>query len=118
MTELEKRQFKELLDFKRNLESSNTIPLSIDQSFRDRFALSRYKIYAVGTFTTLGGDAFESISITGVTPTDIAFVTLKTQGAGTRTIISAAADTNEVDVVLSGNPGTDHVISYLVIRPQ
>ena len=37
MNEQEKQQLQELLNWKKSLESSSTIPLSIDQSFRQRF---------------------------------------------------------------------------------
>lgn len=39
MTPQEQAQLKELIDFKRNLESSNTIPLTVDQAFRGRFVI-------------------------------------------------------------------------------
>ena len=38
MTPEERQQLKDLMKFKKNLESSNSIPLNIDQSFRDRFS--------------------------------------------------------------------------------
>lgn len=37
MTPEEKQQLQELLDFKKSLEMSSSIPLSIDQAFRERF---------------------------------------------------------------------------------
>ena len=37
MTPEEKLQLNELVEFKKNLERSSTIPLSIDQAFRERF---------------------------------------------------------------------------------
>jgi hypothetical protein len=69
-----------------------------------------------GTFTTAGGDANESISVTGVASTDIVSVTVKTAGATPRSIVSAAAGTNAISVVLSGDPSTDHVLQYVVFR--
>lgn len=75
-----------------------------------------YFVKFAGTFTTVGGDANESITVTGMTSSDIAIVTLKAKGAVPRTILTAAANTNAIDVVLSGDPSTDHVISYMVLR--
>lgn len=40
MTPEQQQQLSELIEFKKNLESSNSIPLAIDQSFRDRFQFS------------------------------------------------------------------------------
>ncbi len=67
-----------------------------------------------GTFTTAGGDANESITVTGVTSADIVSVTVKTAGATPRSIVSAAAGTDAIAVVLSGDPSTDHVLQYIV----
>jgi hypothetical protein len=75
-----------------------------------------HRVLAAGNFTTLGGDASESITVTGATSSDIAIVVLKTAGATPRTITTAAAGTNTVTVVLSGDPSTDHVLSYMVLR--
>lgn len=75
-----------------------------------------YKIYKAGNFTTVGGDATESISLSGVTSSDLAIVLLKTAGATPRTIVSSAAGTDAVSVVMSGDPSTDHVLTYLVLR--
>ena len=37
MTPQEKQQLQELLEFKRKLEASHSIPLNVDQAFRKRF---------------------------------------------------------------------------------
>lgn len=75
-------------------------------------------IIASGLHTTAGGDANENIVVTGALATDIAIVTLKTVGATPRTILTAAAGEDDIDVVLSGDPSTDHVLQYLVYRPS
>lgn len=69
-----------------------------------------------GTFTTAGGDANESISVAGVLGTDLCFVQLKTKGGTPRTILTAVCGTDTIDMVLSGDPSTDHVIVYQVLR--
>lgn len=78
--------------------------------------LQSHKVIAAGNFTTAGGDANETITATGATSSDIAIVTLKTAGAVPRTITTAAAGTDSIAVVLSGDPSTDHVLNYLVLR--
>lgn len=69
-----------------------------------------------GTFTTLGGDATEVITVTGATGTDVVSVLVKTAGATPRTVTAAAAGTNNITVTLSGDPSTDHVLQYVVYR--
>ncbi len=74
------------------------------------------RVIASGTFTTAGGDANESITATGALATDLAFVQLKAKGVTPRTILTAAANTDAIDVVMSGDPSTDHVICWQIIR--
>lgn len=74
------------------------------------------KIIAHGDFTTVGGDANEAITATGATSSDFVLVSLKTKGATPRTILTAAPGTDVVNVVLSGDPSTDHVITWAVLR--
>lgn len=69
-----------------------------------------------GSFTTLGGDASESITVTGAAATDLAFVVVKTAGATPRSIVAAAAATNAINVTMSGDPSTDHVLAYQILR--
>lgn len=78
--------------------------------------VSSHEIIAAGNFTTLGGDANESITVSGALATDLAFVVLKTAGATPRTILTSAAATNAINVVLSGDPSTDHVLTYQLLR--
>lgn len=74
------------------------------------------QIVASGNFTTVGGDANEAITVSGALATDIAIVTLKTAGSTPRTILTAAAATNAINLVFSGDPAADHVVSYLLVR--
>lgn len=69
-----------------------------------------------GEFTTIGGDANEAISVTGVVPADRPIVLVKTRGAVPRVVESASAGTNVINVVMSGDPSTDHVLNYFVFR--
>ncbi len=76
---------------------------------------SHIVVYA-GEFTTVGGDADEVISVSGVVATDLVHVTLHTKGASPVTILQAQADTNVINVVMSADPSTDHVLTYSVLR--
>lgn len=69
-----------------------------------------------GDHTTAGGDAAETIAVVGALDTDIVIVTVKTAGATPRSVVAAAADADEIDVTMSGDPSTDHVLSYVVLR--
>jgi hypothetical protein len=73
-------------------------------------------IVGAGKFTTVGGDATESITVTGAIAGDTVLVTVATNGATPRTVTTAVAATDAITVVLSGDPSTDHVLNYAVIR--
>lgn len=75
-----------------------------------------HRVFAAGTFTTLGGDANETISAVGALGTDLAFVQLKAKGITPRTILTAAANTDSIDLVFSGDPSTDHVVCWQLLR--
>lgn len=78
-------------------------------------AMSHY-VYAAGEFTTAGGDTDETITVTGVVATDIVLVTMHTAGATPVTIVDASASAGQIDVDMSADPSTDHVLSYVVLR--
>ena len=69
-----------------------------------------------GKFTTAGGDATESIPVVGAVAGDIAIVNVQTLGTGSRSIIAAIPTTDAITVTLSGDPTTDHILSYMVLR--
>lgn len=75
-----------------------------------------HRVFAAGTFTTVGGDANESITATGALATDLAFVEIRTVGGTPRTIVSAIAATNAINVVFSGDPAADHVVCWQLLR--
>lgn len=72
-------------------------------------------VYA-GTFATAGGDAAETIAVSGALATDTCYVTVKTAGAIPRSIVAAAVGADEIAVTLSGDPDTDHVLQYQIVR--
>lgn len=69
-----------------------------------------------GTFTTVGGDAAEAITVTGAAATDIVVVTVKTAGVSPASVVAAAAATNAINVTMSADPSSDHVLQYVVFR--
>lgn len=73
-------------------------------------------VVAAGSFTTAGGDATESITSADVAVGDLCFVTNKVNGATPRTVLTAEAASGAITVTMSGDPSTDHVLQYLVIR--
>lgn len=75
-----------------------------------------YKCIAAGSHTTAGGDANESITVAGALSTDLAFVVLHTKGATPRTILTAQAASGAINVEMSGDPSTDHVLKYQLLR--
>jgi hypothetical protein len=66
-------------------------------------------------YTTVAG-ATQTITVPGVQATDLVFAQVKTPGGTPRTIVSAAATLNTVTIVMSGDPTTDHVLYYQVLR--
>lgn len=69
-----------------------------------------------GTHTTAGGDASETITVEGVTSADYALVYISAPGATPRTLNGYVTDNGSINVTMSGDPSTDHVLSYVVFR--
>ena len=69
-----------------------------------------------GQHTTVGGDANETATVTGVLATDIVIATIEDNGTNNVTLLQAAAAANAVNFTLSANPGTDCIINYMVLR--
>lgn len=75
-----------------------------------------YVLQYAGSFTTAGGDATESITVTGAVASDLVMVVVKTAGATPRSVVAATAASNAITVTMSGDPSTDHVLHYFVFR--
>lgn len=73
-------------------------------------------VVACGRFTTVGGDANESITVSDAAVGDTVLVTVNTNGATPRTVTTAIAASGAINVVMSGDPSNDHVLNYVVIR--
>ncbi len=75
-----------------------------------------HRVIAGGTFTTVGGDASEAITVSGALATDFPVVVVKTAGATPRSIVAQTAASNAINLTMSGDPSTDHVLTYLLFR--
>ena len=74
-------------------------------------------IVAQGEFTTEGGDASETIIEAEAKTTDFVIVMLQTEGATPTTVDAANITTDgQIAVTMAGDPSTDHVLTYMVIR--
>lgn len=113
--------------FPQNLADLMARVVSGANAFRDReaklaqvivdgLAPGGSRIVASGVHTTVGGSATEDIAVPGVQVGDTVVVTLNVEGSTPRTIDTAIAAADEVSVVFSGDPSTDHVVSYIVMR--
>lgn len=69
-----------------------------------------------GKHTTTGGSPTEAFTVTGVLSTDIVMAVLQAKGATPRTILTVAPTTDTITLVFSGDPSTDHIVAYEVIR--
>ena len=73
-------------------------------------------VVAAGEFTTAGGDTTETIPVAGLLATDSVTVVVKTAGAAPVTIEDQSASAGQIDLTMSADPSTDHVLSYQVLR--
>lgn len=73
-------------------------------------------LIAAGSFTTAGGDTAETITIAGALATDICHVTVNTKGSTPSLVVEARAAAGQIDVVMSVDPSTDHVLDYSLMR--
>jgi len=75
-----------------------------------------YVIVYAGEATTAGGDATETVTVTGALATDIVFANVQTEGSTPVTLDAVAVTADTVTATFSADPSTDHVWSYMVIR--
>jgi hypothetical protein len=80
------------------------------------FIKPSHRVVASGQHTTAGGDTAESATVTGALATDIAIASIEDNGTNNVTLIQTAAASNAVNFTLSGDPSTDAIINYLVLR--
>lgn len=75
-----------------------------------------YIVKFAGKFTTAGGDANETVTVTGALASDIAIATIADNGTNDVTLLQTVAVEDAVNFTLSANPGTDCIINYMVLR--
>ncbi len=73
-------------------------------------------LIAAGLFTTAGGDVNETITIAGALATDVCHVTVNDMGASPVLVSDAKAAAGQIDVVMSADPSTDHILNYTLAR--
>lgn len=76
-----------------------------------------WDIFAHGSATSAGGDATETVTITGALATDKVLVTVTDDGTNSVTISDAKMTANTLTVVFSGDPSSDATFDYVVFRP-
>lgn len=101
------------------IETAETIDpadASISLEHLDSGIVPSHVVKYAGKFTTLGGDATETITVTGLAATDVVHVTVQTAGGTPRSVVAAIPSTNTITVTLSGDPSTDHILAYSCLR--
>ena len=69
-----------------------------------------------GQGTTTGGSATEAIAVTGALVSDLAFVQMVDNGTNNVTIIDAVVTADTLTVTFSGDPSSDTVINFQLLR--
>ena len=69
------------------------------------------------TYTTVGGDANETVALASVKSTDTLSTVTFVDNPHTRTIVSAVTASGAVNIVLSGDPQNDTTYKFTVYRP-
>ncbi len=82
----------------------------------DDGVLPSHVVKFAGKHTTAGGDATEVITVTGLLTTDVVHVSIQTKGATPRTIVASVLTADTITVEMSGDPSTDHILSYSALR--
>lgn len=69
-----------------------------------------------GKATTVGGAASEDVTVTGAVAGDIVIASLIQKGGTPRTLLTAITGTDKITLTFSGDPSTDHIVGYQVLR--
>lgn len=75
-----------------------------------------YEVVFAGEHTTVGGNAVEAKTVTGVSADDLVIATLHTGSGTPRTLLTSVASANTITFTFSGDPSTTHVVTYMVLR--
>lgn len=79
-------------------------------------ATASHVVKFAGQETTAGGSASESFTVTGALATDLAFVQVVNDGTNNVTVLQADVSADSLDVTFSGDPSSDTVINYQILR--
>jgi hypothetical protein len=74
------------------------------------------KRHRTGHVTTTGGSATETFEVPGVQSDDAIMAQMRNQGSNNVSIVSATCQTDGFAVTFSGDPGSDHDLSYFIIQ--
>jgi len=109
---------KFLLNRMNSIASKVQLGTLLDQASADAAAAtgSHKVVYAGKHTSTANGGGVNAVTVTGVLATDIVFVTLQTEGASPESIVKAVPSTNTITITFSGDPSTDHIVAYQVLR--
>jgi len=75
--------------------------------------LLEYHRTKAGQFTTIAGNATQSIPVHGINSTHACMVMIHTEGASPVTILKAECGDGEITVTFSADPGSDHVVNWM-----
>ncbi len=75
-----------------------------------------FLVIDAGLFTTIGGDANESITSANCLGTDTVLVWVQKAGAVPRTVDTITPGAGSIAVVMSDDPSNDHKLNYVVYR--
>lgn len=82
---------------------------------RGAFRPSHYVAYA-GEHTSVGGDAVEVATVTGVLATDVIVTNIEDATSGAANVLKVVATANTITWTFNADPTADHNISYAVLR--
>jgi hypothetical protein len=68
-------------------------------------------------YTTVGGNANETVTLEGVLSTDLVIATINTPGTVPVTITKAFAGTGNYVIGFSGDPADDTVVNVMIVSP-
>lgn len=75
-----------------------------------------HMIMYAGQPTTVGGAVAEAFTVTGAAATDYAFVQVVNNGTNNVTALQAVVTLNTLTITFSGDPSSDTVINYQIVR--
>lgn len=78
----------------------------------------QYDIYAAGKHTTVAGQVYNDITVSGVNSSDLVFATYSASDDSDVICKAAYQATNTIRVTMSADPLTAHQLSYMVLRPR